>query len=233
MKRKENPAVRAWAIAQVEDKFGPPRDEVIHASDLTMCLRKAAFNRTYPEKLDETSILRFAMGYAIQEWFLGEEPDGIEYEGIIVSTDQKESEQVFEFKSTAEWPTTKSKGDFDPHERHPDWTKRMAIYCLAHGLREIHLLVWHKTNVPELHAWTYTFNDKDMRDAKAFLTSRRDILSAYFKKDKKGKRIGPVPGIETRMGDHECSSASFTCPHLMRCKKELVAAGAELENKDA
>ena len=235
VKIAENTKVTDWAINNmitkmgVRDYDGPP-----HASELFSCFRKGVLKRNgFKEELTQEDILRFAVGFAVQEWFFGEEKDGEEHFGVIFSADHSVKGQVFEVKTTRfsymalpKDPETgkgirgAEKVKFDP-ENAGDWVPRTLAYMAAHNVKKAHIMVFFLFQ-GVMSTWTITATDKDMKEVRADIEARRDVFNEYDAEYKKDKSL---PSIETRQGDYECNYCPFYDTH---CFHELTAAGVQV-----
>ena len=176
----ENPRVAQWAIKEVAERMKQQRKDGIHISDLTGCLRKAVLARQHPEiEYSSGDILRFAQGYAIQEYFLGPEIYGKEFRGVLFGADRETAGAILEFKHTRKSYERKSDGYmFDPLD-HPEWILRCACYCVAYGHRVAHILVFFKY-AEELHAWTVEYTDEELAEATEFIDDHHRLLQEYL-----------------------------------------------------
>ncbi len=234
VKIEENPKVTNWAINNMITKMGErDYDGPPHASELFSCFRKGVLKRNgFKEELTQEDILRFAVGFAVQEWFFGEEKDGEEHFGVIFSADHSVKGQVFEFKTTrfsymALPKDENGKGirgaekvKFDP-ENAGDWVPRTLAYMSAHNVKKAHIMVFFLFQ-GVMSTWTITATDADMKEVRADIEARRDVfleLDAAYKKDES------LPSIETRAGDYECNYCPFYDSH---CFHELTAAGVKV-----
>lgn len=228
MKIFENPKITDWAIRQMTEKMGErERDGLPHASELFACFRKGILKRRgHVEELGADDILRFAVGFSMQEWFFGPEKPGEEHFGIILSADHSVKGQVFEFKTTRKSYEALPKGPdgkgirgepkvkFDPTEA-GDWVPRTLAYMAAHKVKKAHIMVFFLFQTT-MSTWTIEATDADMKEVREDLEARRDVYNEYIE-DKDN-----LPGIASRAGDWECSY----CPFYDKfCFHELEAAG--------
>ena len=176
MKVYPDDRIAQWALSQAQKKMTDRRREGIHISDLTACHRKAILARRYPDlQYPPADILRFAQGYAIQEFFLGPEEEGKEYLSVLCSADRAMEDSILEFKHTRKSYRRQRDGyEFNPEE-HPEWILRTACYCLCYGKRKAHILVFFKY-ADELHSWTVEYSEDDLQQAKELIISQRDKL---------------------------------------------------------
>lgn len=234
MKIEENPRVTAWAIRNMKTKMGQrERDGLPHASDLFACFRKSILNRRDPQEPTDDDIVRFAVGFAMQEWFFGPEKDGEEHWGIILSADHFIKGQVFEFKTTRKSyeslpkdPATgkgikgAEKVRFDPAEA-GDWVPRSLAYMAAKGVTKAHIMVFFLFQ-NMMSTWTITATKEELKEVRADLEARRDVFNEYLEEEE-------LPSIETRSGDWECGYCPFYDKY---CFHELTAAGVKVRRFD-
>lgn len=221
MKVYENQRMTDWAISQVGKKMliEQTRTGLFHASEIYSCFRRTWFNRQEAVQYPKETILKFAVGFAMQEWFFGPEEDGEELNGVIFSPDR-----VFDPKNIGEFKTTrrsyekyqkdgtrylkdlpKIKFDIEANE---SWIDRTGAYCAEFNINKAHILVFFLFS-NELHAWTLEFEDKELVAIRAEIEEKRIALTAAFDtaKKSKGKKL---PSVQTRTGDWECRF----CPYL-------------------
>lgn len=236
MKVYENQRMTDWAIKQVGKKMlvNQARTGPFHASEIYSCFRKVWNNRTNPHEYDASTILKFAVGFAVQEWFFGPEDDGQEINGIIFSPDRIISGNVMEFKTTrrsyevyakdaaGKRDKTVPKVKFDV-EANESWIDRTGAYCAEFGINKAHILVFFLF-ANELHAFTLEFSDKELESIRAEIEEKRVELEAAFAKADKPK--GKPPSVQTRTGDWEC----VLCPYLDKCLTELKKDGWQEED---
>lgn len=222
MKSYENPRVGDWAIRQIliklnrQDRTGP-----FHASEVYQCLRKTIMARREPAEYGRDAVLRFATGFALQEYFLGPEEDGIEALNIVLSADRMVKGQVLEFKSTRKPyealpkdPLTgkgirgAEKVKFDAADQ-DQWVLRVRAYCAAHNVNRAHILVYFIYG-DDLRAWTFEFTDEELDAAREEVASRVSVLNQHVEDD-------TLPSIHHRIGTWECNY----CPYLKHCAAEL------------
>ena len=231
MKVYENQRMTDWAIAQVGKKMltNQARTGPFHASEIYSCFRRTWFNRTDPHQYDSSTILKFALGFAMQEWFFGPEDEGEEINGVIFSPDR-----LFDAKNIGEFKTTrrsyekyqkdgtkylknlpKIKFDLEANE---SWITRTGAYCAEFNVNKAHILVFFLFS-NELHAWTLEFEDKELEFIRAEVQERKTELEGWFKKKK-------TPPVTTRTGDWECNM----CPYLEKCATALKKDGWKAED---
>lgn len=233
MKIYENPAVANWAIQRMRDKMVRPRkpDEPFHAAELFQCPRKTILNRTRPEEYDTDSLLKFAVGFALQEWFLGPEEDSLTALGVYYSPDRVEGENILEFKSTRRSYERLPKDEhgkplrgfpkirFDILENQ-GWIDRTCAYCALNGLKQAHILVFFLfQNV--LSAWTLKFTEAELEQAAQDIVRRRNRLEMWLKTSRE-----VLPSVKLRSWEGECG----TCPYQVNyCLAELKKEGMGVE----
>ena len=233
---QENSTVANWAITQVQKRMAERHGErtgALHASEIFQCFRKTYYQRTIGvPPLDFETIMRFAVGQSLQEFFLGPEKEGVEAYGIILSVDRLVSGQVLEFKSTrmayegapkdATGKTIRggTKVRFDP-ETNPytqEWLTRCRAYCAAHGVNKAHIIVFFIFQTV-LSAWTVEFTDEELDEARQDIEERRDILTDYLD-------TNTVPPVTHRTSAFECKN----CVFLLGCMPDLREAGLGVED---
>ncbi len=227
MKIYENEKVANWAIGRIQKKMfeggGDRSEDVLHASEIFSCFRKAIINRRTPATYSRDAVLMFAVGFAMQEWFLGPEEDGDEVWGVIFSKDAMVNGQPMEFKTTRKSLEVYAKDDknkidksvpkirFDP-EDNDGWINRTRAYCASTGSKKAHILVFFLYQ-NDMSAWTLEFTDKELKETKEDVVRRRDILEKHLEE-------GTTPGVETRSWEGECNF----CPHMAdHCLADLKA----------
>ncbi len=238
MKVYENQRMTDWAIKQVGKKMlvNQTRTGPFHASEIYSCSRKVWNNRTNPHEYDAKTILIFAVGFAVQEWFFGPEEDGKEINGVIFSPDRLfDPNNIGEFKTTrrsyevyAKDPVTGKMDKTVPKvrfdlEANESWITRTGAYCAEFNVNTAHILVFFLFQ-NDLHAWTLEFTDKELKFIRAEVEEKRVELEAAFAKASKPK--GKPPSVQTRTGDWECRM----CPYLDKCMTELKKDGWQEEN---
>lgn len=236
MKVYENQRMTDWAIKQVGKKMlvNQARTGPFHASEIYSCFRKTWFNRTDPHSYDAKTILIFALGFAMQEWFFGPEDEGEEINGVIFSPDKIISDNVMEFKTTRrsyETYAKDEKGKIDKTvpkvkfnlEANESWITRTGAYCAEYNINKAQILVFFLFQ-NDLRAWTLEFDEKELEFIRAEVEERRVELTAAFTKAEKPK--GKIPSVQTRTGDWECRM----CPYLDKCMTELKKDGWQEED---
>ncbi len=224
MRIYEDERTNDWVLKMMKEKLErEPRTGAWHASELFGCPRKAILSRETPRSLTKSDVLYFTRGYAIQNYMFGEEAEGEEHWGIILSPDHIEGDHLFEIKTTNFWRETKSKGKFDPTNM-SDWITRTTTYAAAFGKKVAHITVVF-LNGPtgiDMATWTLEFSDTDLEDAKTNLEIRRDNLIDW---EERYEATNKLPSVTERSYERECSF----CPHLAGCLAELTAAGMSVE----
>ena len=197
-----------------------------HASEIFRCLRRTIRNRETPEDDSMESLLMFAIGFAMQEYFLGDEPDGIPVDGIVFSADKIVDGRIFEFKTTRRsyerWPRIyddKGKYKLDKSEGKlvfsPDlsWIVRTQAYSAANGIKTADVVVFFLYS-NEIHDWTIEFTDEELTDIREEGVMRLNVLNRWH--------TGlSYPGVHTRIEDKECDY----CPFKDECMPELLKDG--------
>lgn len=236
MKCFENPRIANWAIQQVQTKMDERhgnRTGALHASEIFQCFRKTVLKRTIgAPPLAANTILQFAVGQALQEFFFGPEKDGLEAFGIILSADRMVSDQVLEFKSTrmsyeglpkdahGKGIRGATKVRFDPltNEYAKEWLVRCRAYCAAHSVRKAHIVVFFIYQ-SLMSAWTLEFTDEELAEAQSGIELRRYVITEHLTN-------GTLPSVTTRMGAWECKNCPFLIDH---CLADLRAASLDVE----
>ena len=224
MKIFEDERVSRWAIQQIRDKMGGrDRTGLWHASEVFQCLRKSILMRREPELPSTEDILIWTTGFAVQEWFLGDEDESEEHFGILLSPDKIVGDNVIEFKTTRQSYEKFQRDDnnkylkhlpkekFDPRNNEM-WIKRTRAYCAAAGIKRAHIMVFFlMSNL--LKTWTLEFTDAELTEAQNEITQRKKILDRHNFHE-------TVPSTKYRIGEWECK----WCPKKLYC---FPAAGSE------
>lgn len=216
----ENPRVADWAVQMAQRKMERPNTGPLHASEIYQCLRKTVLYRQNPKKFSKEAVLRFAMGFGVQEYFLGPENGGKSAFGIILSADRVVDDAILEFKTTRRSSSGRHGQTFTPEKA---WIDRTLAYCAAYGLSKAHILVMFLYE-NSLRAWTIEFTDSELEQAKLRIEKTRDLVNRHLD-------AGTLPGVETRSWDGECRY----CPYLEYCAPELARVGTiirEVDNAD-
>ena len=225
MKVYENPRVAAWATKKVIARLerGEP-DGRWHAHDIFRCLRHSYLSRLHPTEPDQETMMRWALGYAMQEYFLGPEADSDEWHGILFSTDHRVGDDTLEFKTTTksyekfQKDGTKYLKDlpkvrFDPTENE-HWVERLRGYCAFRGKPRAHILVYF-IHQKALHAWTFEFDRAELDASADIAELNRTLLDSAW------ERQSPPP-VTTRLGPFECAFCPYYIDH---CAGELQRLG--------
>ena len=239
MKVYENQQMTNWTINQIQKKMddGRKNDDALHASEIYGCFRKTVLNRNHEISYDPETIMMFAVGFAMQEWFLGHEPESKEVFGVLFSADQVVGENIIEFKTTRKSVEKYAKDDKGKPDKtvpkvafHPTemdhWINRTRAYCAAHDINTAHILVFFLYQ-NTMKAWTFEFSDQELGVVKKDIVVRKNELEPMVAAYKKSKI---VPSISTRNNDWECEY----CPFLMAvdgwkgCLKELQDDGVKI-----
>ena len=225
MRVYRNPKMAQWAVQEAQRIMGPARDwDEIHASDLTQCLRQSALNRKDPQPMSREEAVRFAVGYALQEYFFGSEDPSQEFDKVWYSSDgfyrelpDKSILAVLEFKSTGMYMAT---FDEESIRDRDGWLFRTAAYCAKHGTNTAHFMVYFLFQ-RDIDCFTVVFTDAELRAAEKRMDERRDILRRSF--DSKGETL---PSSDTRLYDLECTWCPYLvkyCPGRVAPTKALIA----------
>lgn len=216
MKVYENQRVADWAIRQAIQKiFGNQgRTGPWHASEIYQCLRKTILHRTQPVPYSKDAILRFAVGFAVQEWFLGPEANGEEVFGIVLSPDRVVKNNVLEFKTTRNsYHRKKDDHHFNP-EDYTSWINRTRSYCAAMNIPRAHIIVFF-IYASDIHAWTLEFTEEELAAVEPEITAARAVLDHHIAN-------GTLPLVTTRSWEGECG----LCPYMHdHCERDLRRAG--------
>ena len=195
-------------------------DEV-HASDFWKCLRRTYLDRDEATKkpLTRQEIVRFSAGFAIQEWFLGEEPPGKDIEDakgrtLIFSRDGFDDDRqlVLEFKTTG-----KSMKDFDTAalKEQSEWLLRTKSYCAVFGVRTAVFLVYFLFQ-RDFRSFAVVYDNADLKEGLAEAKVRGGQLWDAFESR-------TLPSMDTRMSDMDC----YWCPHIKtHCPTQEAAVEA-------
>lgn len=230
MKIYENQRVADYFLNKVAGKR-EERTGTLHASEVLQCLRKTYLGRTQPREYSRDSQMKFLVGFAVQEYILGEEKDGeeilIDGVPVIFSTDKLVKNQVLEFKTTRrpyeslpKDPATgkgirgAEKVKFDMTEQQ-SWLDRTAAYCMAHGVTKAHVLVYFLYG-DLFTAWTVEFTDADLAAIQKIVSSRATETIGYLERDE-------MPPVTTRLYSWECG----LCPFQDLCKDDLFQEGMD------
>lgn len=205
------------------DRGGDRTNDLLHASDIYSCFRRVVLQRRNPVPLSKDAILKFAIGFALQEFFFGPEEEGQEIYGIIMSTDRLINNQVLEFKTTRMSYEKYLKDDkgkllkhlpkvkFDP-EDNESWILRCRAYCAGHNVRKAHIGVFFIYQ-NDLHVWTVEFSDGDLEAGRQDIEERRVALEEYL--------LHPgLPPVSTRMGAYECEYCPFKTEYCLKDLKD-------------
>ncbi len=186
---------------------GGKRDGKWHASELTQCLRKSILRRRNDVAPDAKSILMWAVGFAMQEYFFGPEEDADEAIGILFSPDHRVDDHVLEFKTTRKsYFRKRDNYTFNPQDN-DSWITRTGIYCALTGSHTAHIVVFFLFS-SELHAYTLEFTDEDLEGYKLFIRRQKRQLDKAVKDDE-------LPSVDTRLGDWECEHCPFYIEHCV------------------
>ena len=220
----ENQTVSDWGVQMVRERMEAERedrtDHPWHASEVDQCGRKSIRQRQDPRPPDAKSLLMFAAGFALQEYFLGKEADGQVAWGIVLSADKVVKGQVIEFKTTRKsYYRKKDDHKFDPAEN-ASWIHRTGMYCAHHGVSKAHILVFFIFS-SQLVGYTLEFTDAELKAEKARAIKRRNFLDRHWKK-------GTLPPVTDRSWDGECTY----CPYLAECAEELKAERLVVTDKE-
>ncbi|KKN67761.1 hypothetical protein LCGC14_0457940 [marine sediment metagenome] len=213
-----------FVAADVERHAGP-----LHASDLSCCLRKTVRGRRGNRPpLDNETLLRFSAGFAIQEWWLGMEEDGVPIDGVLYSTDAKSRKGVFEFKTTRYGFEKLARDDNNKYiigadgEREkvqfvplPEWITRCRMYCAAFEMPKAHIVVFFITSA-EMHTWTLEFEPEELEDTRRIVAHNREVVQTIINEEGV-----PLPHVRNRVDNRECTF----CPFFKDCEDELIADG--------
>ncbi|KKN71195.1 hypothetical protein LCGC14_0423580 [marine sediment metagenome] len=219
MRIYEEPTHAERVIQELRTNKLSDRDwDEVHASDFFGCLRRTYLDRDEATKkpLTRGEVVKFSAGFAIQEWFLGEEPPGITIEDdkgrpLIFSRDGFDEERglVLEFKTTG-----RSMKDFDVKalQEQEEWLVRTRAYCAVFGVRTAVFLVYFLFQ-RDFRSFTVVYSDREVKEGLALAKRRGAQLWNAFEKRQ-------LPGIDTRMSDLNC----YWCPHISeQCPGQLPA----------
>lgn len=178
----EDGRVRNWVHRQMMNKVGGVREGPLHISELTQCARKTILARRSPVDTPAEDLVKYAIGYAIQEYVLGPEADSITAMGVKFSADKAPDGRVLEFKSTAlSYHRKRDDYHFDPTE-HREWVERSACYCVAYDCSTVHFIVYFLF-ARDIHAWTVEYNDEELALAQYCIEARKNYIEGYLDGD--------------------------------------------------
>ena len=122
-----------WILEKIESREFKERSGV-HCSDLIYCLNKQALRRLQPLPIDESTLLLFSLGYAIQRWLTGQDKDEEEVcqDGIIVTKDALYKGAPWEVKATY----TSSARDVNDNVA---WIRQIKAQCYTTGTDHAYL----------------------------------------------------------------------------------------------
>lgn len=231
MRCYENRRVSGYFVKKVAGNR-EERTGTLHVSEVLQCLRKTYLSRTQPREHSHDTLMKFMVGFAVQEYMLGEEKDGEEIliDGfpVIFSTDRLVKNQVLEFKTTRrpyealpKDPATgkgirgAEKVKFDVAEQ-DSWVDRTRAYCMAHGVNKAHVLVFFLYG-DIFSAWTCEFTDDELAESRSFVAKRGREAQSYLNSNQ-------LPPVTTRLYDWECGLCLFKDLCINELKQEGMDA---------
>lgn len=220
MKIYENEIVARWAVQQMRDKLGKERTGLWHASEIYQCLRKSVLMRREPEKPSIEDILMWTTGFAVQNWFLGDEDESEEHYGILLSPDKIVDGNIMEMKTTRKSYEKFQRDENNKYLKHLPkvrfsptdndiWIQRTRAYCAATGINRAHIIVFFLM-ANYIKTWTLEFTDEELAEVRGEIDSRKAILDQHVKD-------GTIPPITYRIGNWECK----WCPKRTFCLPEI------------
>jgi len=192
-----------------------------HVSDYAgRCLRKAYFDITNPEPVDDALILHFLRGKALHDMLALGEPKVLECDGILGHTDDSF------FGSDAEWKTTNYSSGNMNWLREDKWSGLPGSYlaqimCYMHmigtttfTLGLMHMQGDYKNRLPVIKIYDLVATKEELNLHWAFILDRKDRLEYAVDE-------GIPPSVATRWFKSECDN----CPYFTRCRSELLDEG--------
>ncbi len=217
MRVYEDPQQGGWVIEQLRQRLSDRDMNEVHASDFWRCLRRTYLGRPesgHARALTREEIVKFAAGFAIQEWFLGPEPHGkvisdAKGRPLIFSRDGVNEDKgcVYEFK------TTGKKMDLftvDALKEQSEWLDRSRSYCAVFGMRTVVFLIYFLFQ-RDLKSFTVVFTDNELKQGYDEAIQRGGMLWDAFEQQK-------LPDATTRLSDDEC----VWCPYIKEFCPEQV-----------
>lgn len=219
MRIYEDPQQGAWVINELRDRLSDRDMNEVHASDFWRCLRRTYLARDpdTARPLTREEIVKFAAGFAIQEWFLGPEPEGktipdSKGRPLIFSRDGVNDEKrvIYEFKTTG-----KKMDLFDVNAltEQTEWLDRSRSYCGVFGYRTVVFLVYFLFQ-RDIRSFSVVFTDQELQSGVAEAKLRGGMLWDAFEHRS-------LPSADTRLSDDEC----VWCPYAQEwCPEQYIKA---------
>lgn len=220
----EDPKRGEWAIRQLRGRLSDRDFNEVHASDFWRCLRRTYLDRDPETKKPATreEIVRFATGFAIQDYFLGAEPPGAEIPDakgrpLIFSKDGYWEDQncLIEFKTTGAYM---AKFDINALREKTEWLTRTQSYAGVFGIPVAVFLVYFLFQ-RDFRSFTVVYTEKEMKDGLAEAKLRGGKLWDHFE-------ARTLPGPENRLSDEECVWCPYAvefCPEQAKAAKRIRA----------
>jgi CRISPR/Cas system-associated exonuclease Cas4 (RecB family) len=186
--------------------------QAIHVSDLTLCMRQAAFRKLKPKPTTETELGFYLAGnghHTVLESLHGAERE-VErtWHEVHAHFDLLDSVPV-EIKTTR---------DFS-RRIHGHWVRQLAYYCVIENVNTGKLIVLFL--FPRRRAKgndsrggmieTYTITLRDLETVRSELLERRDILSKALE----ARHPGLAPGVKD---DEDCKWLCRNCAYRVECE---------------
>lgn len=225
MRVYEDPQHAEWAINQLRDRLSGRDFNEVHASDFSRCLRKTYLDRDPATNKPHTrqSIVMFATGFAIQEYFLGEEPPGKEVPDnkgrpLIFSRDgfNEEAKCVYEFKTTG---MRMNEFTADSLLKKTEWLERTKAYCHVFDVRTAVFLIYFLFQ-RDFKSYTVVYTDAELKQGMTEAKRRGTMLWDAFEKRQ-------LPDANTRVSDEDC----LYCPHIAEHCPQQAKVVRQLRNK--
>ena len=215
MKVRSSKTLTNASLRAVRDKMGQRgKDEPLHASDIYQCARKTVASRMYGEPdLSREDIEIMSPGYAVQEYFWGEEPESIEWEGALFSIDGWAEGAVLEMKTT---------GAYVKYLENPQpaWLDRTRSYCVIKETLEAYILCFSFTS-RRFVEWHIEYSQQEIDEEAKWLRKRIPELQDYIKR-------GELPPVTERRYAYECKYCSFKDHEDVNCRPLIKAAGMRI-----
>jgi hypothetical protein len=184
----------------------------IHVSDLTLCMRQAAFRKLKPKPTTETDLGYYLAGnghHTVLESLHGAERE--------VERTWQEVHAHFDLldKVPTEIKTTRGFS----RRIHAHWIRQLAYYCVIENTNTGKLIVLflfprrrtkgNDSNGGMIETYTITF--RDLETVRSELLERRDILSKALE----ARDPGLAPGVKD---DEDCKWLCRNCAYRVECE---------------
>jgi len=196
---------RERLVANLDARFSKRRSG-IHVSDLTMCIRQAAFRRLHPRPLTERDLSFFSAGrghHDLLESIYGAEREvRREWNGITANYDLLDSVPV-------ELKTSRS---FWRHVQ-PHWIRQLGFYCAIENVNVGGLIVlWlfpNRLAKEDGMIETYSVEFPNIEQIRDDLQERRDLLSKALE----SQNVMVAPRVTEPSDRWLCNN----CPYTKEC----------------